>query len=217
MVTPSFHTIGLPHFFSIKTDLDFGPSVTRSHLPALWRLEGSFHVLRSEKGLVCAPWFFPEFFANCTPVPADTFRKELQPRHFGRTSCFGINGFSRSVDETFHTRTLPQSPKYGECRAVVRTNGKPRQRRHADKLHIVYLAVSHAALQRQVGKQLLEYAKGVAKAEGRQSISLCVREQNLSAQQCFLSQGFSVENILVDVEADSLLGLGSSVQMVAKV
>ena len=30
MVTPSLQTIGAPHFFSISTDLDFGPKVTRT-------------------------------------------------------------------------------------------------------------------------------------------------------------------------------------------
>ena len=30
MVTPSLQTSGLPHFFSIKTHFDFGPSVTRT-------------------------------------------------------------------------------------------------------------------------------------------------------------------------------------------
>jgi len=30
MVTPSLHTIGAPHFFWIRTDFDFGPSVTRT-------------------------------------------------------------------------------------------------------------------------------------------------------------------------------------------
>ena len=29
MVTPSLQTIGAPHFLSIRTDFDFGPSVTR--------------------------------------------------------------------------------------------------------------------------------------------------------------------------------------------
>ncbi|MNY78479.1 hypothetical protein D3C86_2187370 [compost metagenome] len=29
MVTPSLHTVGVPHFFWISTDLDFGPRVTR--------------------------------------------------------------------------------------------------------------------------------------------------------------------------------------------
>lgn len=86
-----------------------------------------------------------------------------------------------------------------------------------DELHIVYLAVSEATLHRQVGKQLLDYARGVAKAEGKKLISLIVRQQNLAGHQFFLSQGFSVENVVVDAEADSLLGLGPSVQMVAKV
>ena len=30
MVTPSLQTIGAPHFFSISTDFDFGPKVTRT-------------------------------------------------------------------------------------------------------------------------------------------------------------------------------------------
>src|SRR5690606_845493 len=30
MVTPSLHTSGVPHFFWISTDLDFGPSVSRT-------------------------------------------------------------------------------------------------------------------------------------------------------------------------------------------
>jgi hypothetical protein len=30
MVTPSLQTIGAPQFFWINTDLDFGPSVTRT-------------------------------------------------------------------------------------------------------------------------------------------------------------------------------------------
>ena len=30
MVTPSLHTIGVPHFLAISTHLDFGPSVTRT-------------------------------------------------------------------------------------------------------------------------------------------------------------------------------------------
>jgi hypothetical protein len=30
MVTPSLLTIGVPHFFSISTDLDFGSNVTRT-------------------------------------------------------------------------------------------------------------------------------------------------------------------------------------------
>ena len=87
----------------------------------------------------------------------------------------------------------------------------------ANELHIVYIAVSDDARNRGVGKQLLEYAKGVAKKEGRQLISLCVREKNVEAQGFFLSQGFSVEKVVSDDKADDLLGQGASIRMTAKV
>lgn len=85
----------------------------------------------------------------------------------------------------------------------------------ADELHIVYLAVGDNALKRQVGKQLLEYAKTVAAGEGKKFISLYVRAKNVKAQGFFLSQGFSVVETVADTVADNLLKQGASIRMIA--
>lgn len=86
-----------------------------------------------------------------------------------------------------------------------------------NELRIVYLAVSDDARHRRVGKQLLEYAKEVAQEGSKELLSLFVREKNVTAQRFFLSQGFSVEKVIVDDEADDLLERGPSIRMVAKI
>lgn len=87
----------------------------------------------------------------------------------------------------------------------------------ANELHIVYLAVGDGVLRRQVGKQLLEYAKAVAIDEGKQFISLYVRAKNVNARGFFLSQGFAAENTIADPVADGLLKQGASIRMTAAV
>lgn len=87
----------------------------------------------------------------------------------------------------------------------------------ADELHIVYLAVADSALERQVGKQLLQYAKAVAINEGKKFISLYVRAKNANARSFFLSQGFSAAETVTDPAAENLLKQGPSVRMTAAV
>jgi ribosomal protein S18 acetylase RimI-like enzyme len=87
----------------------------------------------------------------------------------------------------------------------------------ANELHIAYLAVNEDARHRQVGTQLLEYAKRVAKNECKILVSLCVRENNVDAKRFFLSQGFSENDPVPDYKADHLLGQGAVIKMTAKV
>lgn len=87
----------------------------------------------------------------------------------------------------------------------------------ANELRIAYLAVSKDVRDRQVGKQLLEFAKRIAIEENKDLISLFVREKNTQAQRFFLSQGFFVEDLIPDEKADSLLGQGASIRMIARV
>ncbi len=86
-----------------------------------------------------------------------------------------------------------------------------------DELHVVYLAVSDGAMNRHVGRQLLGYARTIAKDRDKKFISLFVRAKNLKAQDFFRGQGFSVENTVTDAEADKLLGQGASIRMVAEI
>jgi len=87
----------------------------------------------------------------------------------------------------------------------------------ADELHIVYLAVSDVARGRYVGKQLLNFAKLVARSEHKKILSLHVREKNINARKFFLHQGFSIENTIIDTEADELLMHGAMIRMVTQV
>lgn len=87
----------------------------------------------------------------------------------------------------------------------------------ADELHIVYLAVSDDALNRNVGEQLLEHTKVIAKKKGKNLISLHVRAKNIRAQEFFYSQGFSIEGIVRDDDADALLGQGANSRMITEV
>lgn len=87
----------------------------------------------------------------------------------------------------------------------------------AGELHVVYIAVADNVLKRQVGKHLLEHAKKVAVSEGKKFISLYVRAKNTNAQGFFLSQGFSVESVVTDPAADSVLKQGASIRMIAEV
>ena len=87
----------------------------------------------------------------------------------------------------------------------------------ADELHILYLAVSDVARGRYVGKQLLTFAKLVAASEHKKTLSLYVREKNINARNFFLHQGFSIENTIIDTEADELLRHGAMIRMVTQV
>lgn len=86
----------------------------------------------------------------------------------------------------------------------------------ANELHIVYLAVSDKARKRQVGKQLLEHARLIAKEKGKELITLCVRENNPGANGFFRRQGFieTPTDDKTDDEADDLLGQGAIVRMI---
>ena len=87
----------------------------------------------------------------------------------------------------------------------------------ADELHVVYLAVSDAVRRRHVGKQLLNFAKMIAVAERKKTLSLYVREKNVDALSFFLNQGFSIDRTVIDTEADNLLMQGASTRMTMKV
>jgi ribosomal protein S18 acetylase RimI-like enzyme len=84
----------------------------------------------------------------------------------------------------------------------------------SDELHIVYLAVKSEAQGKKVGKQLLEYAVGVGREEGKNLITLDVRENNTKAQAFFAQLGFSVDNVIQDDELENLLGQGSNIRMI---
>jgi hypothetical protein len=62
IVTPSLHTMGAPHFFSISTDLERGPSVTRTASASWVAPRRIFRARRS--GTV------PVYVAARAPVPA---------------------------------------------------------------------------------------------------------------------------------------------------
>ena len=84
------------------------------------------------------------------------------------------------------------------------------------ELHIVYLAVSDKARKRQVGMQLLEHARVIAREEKKSLITLCVRENNPEAIEFFCSQGFKAiptEDKTED-KADELLRQGAIKRMV---
>lgn len=83
----------------------------------------------------------------------------------------------------------------------------------ADELHIVYLAVSDVAKGRSVGKQLLNFAKIVALSERKRTLSLYVREKNVNARNFFLNQGFSIDDTIVNTEADNLLMQGATIRL----
>jgi len=87
----------------------------------------------------------------------------------------------------------------------------------ADELHIVYLAVSDVARGRYVGKQLLNFAKRLAASRHKRTLSLYVREKNVNARNFFLHQGFSIDNTIIDTEADGLLMHGAMIRMVTQV
>src|SRR6516165_10521789 len=52
MVTPSLQTIGAPHFFSIKTDFDRGPNVTRT-ASASWAAPRRIFSRAAERNRTC--------------------------------------------------------------------------------------------------------------------------------------------------------------------
>ena len=52
MVTPSLHTSGAPHFFWIRTDLDFGPRVTRT-ASASWVVPRRIFSRAAERNRTC--------------------------------------------------------------------------------------------------------------------------------------------------------------------
>jgi ribosomal protein S18 acetylase RimI-like enzyme len=86
----------------------------------------------------------------------------------------------------------------------------------ANELHIVYLAVSDNARQCQVGKQLLEHARQIAKDKGKNLITLCVRANNPRAKDFFVRQGFieaTPDNNTND-KTDNLLGQGAIIRMI---
>jgi ribosomal protein S18 acetylase RimI-like enzyme len=87
----------------------------------------------------------------------------------------------------------------------------------ASELHIVYIAVTEGVRRRQVGKQLIEYAKGAAKDKGKDLVTLCVREKNVEAKAFLMSQGFSDEGRVPDESADNLLDMGAIIKMTARI
>jgi ribosomal-protein-alanine N-acetyltransferase len=78
------------------------------------------------------------------------------------------------------------------------------------ELLVVYLAVTRACQRRGVGRQLLDFARGTARTEGRTSIVLEVREKNEAARRFFLAQGFKEESLLRSA-LDPSLGQGARI------
>ncbi|HWN10028.1 MAG TPA: GNAT family N-acetyltransferase [Pyrinomonadaceae bacterium] len=80
-------------------------------------------------------------------------------------------------------------------------------------VHIVYLAVQEDAQNRQVGKQLLEYVRGVANEENKPMITIDVRKKNEHALAFLRSQGFIEEHAILDDVGDDLLAQGPTIRM----
>jgi ribosomal protein S18 acetylase RimI-like enzyme len=81
-----------------------------------------------------------------------------------------------------------------------------------NELHITYFAVSKEYQQMGIGHQMMEYAKGIAKSEGKRTIALDTRENNTSARQFFKSQGFIADSI-INSDSDKAFGHGARIHM----
>lgn len=81
-----------------------------------------------------------------------------------------------------------------------------------NELHITYFAVAKEFQHMGVGHQMMEYAKGIARSEGKKVISLDTRENNLPAQQFFKSQGFFADSI-INSDSDKAFGHGARIHM----
>jgi len=81
-----------------------------------------------------------------------------------------------------------------------------------NELHITYFAVAKEFQRMGIGHQMMEYAKGIARSEGKKVISPDTRESNLSAQQFFKSQGFFAYSI-INSDSDKAFGHGARIHM----
>ncbi len=80
------------------------------------------------------------------------------------------------------------------------------------ELHITYFAVAKDYQHMGIGFQMMEFAKGIARSEGKKIIALDTRENNPVAQQFFKSQGFIADSI-INSDSDKAFGYGARIHM----
>lgn len=85
-----------------------------------------------------------------------------------------------------------------------------------NEIHIVYIATAQSYQRSGVGKQMIDFALSLAKKQGKDSITLDVRESNQEAHQFFKRQGF-FDYSTIDSELDLALGNGRRIHMKKKV
>lgn len=86
-----------------------------------------------------------------------------------------------------------------------------------DELNIVYVAVNSNVQGRNVGKQLIEYSKGIAREQRKKLVTVDVRNINTKALAVFKELGFIMQNVTTDPEAETLLGQGPTIRMTLSV
>ena len=74
---------------------------------------------------------------------------------------------------------------------------------HANRLHVLSMAVSFEQRRRGVGRQILQKLVGKLSNQRRNRITLEVRESNLDAQLFFKAMGFEAVTVLRGFYEDS--------------